>query len=416
MAVRTAKPGRHGDGGGLYLFVRSPEARFWLFRYVRKGRMREAGLGPAAGRDAVSLADARTKAAEMRKLHKSGIDPLAQREADAAQRKAAEQQAAAEAVTFNSVSDFYISAHAAGWRNAKHQAQWRATLETYCAPVFGSLPVGQIETGHVMQALDPIWREKPETATRVRGRIEAVLDFATTRGWRSGDNPARWRGHLANLLPARAKVARVEHHPALPWREMAGFMVELASREDDSVAAMALRFTILTAARSGETLGARWSEVAMAEAVWTVPGERMKAGREHRVPLSDAALAVLREAEKLRTSAADGFVFPGQRTGKALSNMSMAMLLRRMKRDDLSVHGFRSTFRDWCAEATAFDRETAEGALAHTVRDKVEAAYRRGDLFEKRRKLMEAWARYCATPAAAAGTDVVAIRATVAAS
>jgi integrase len=386
-----------------------------VFRYVRNGKMREAGLGPASGRDAVSLAEARVKATEMRRLHNAGIDPLAERDARAARQKADEQQAQANAVTFKAVSDLYIAAHEAGWRNAKHAAQWRATIETYCVPHFGGLPVGKIETGQVMQALEPIWKEKPETATRVRGRIEAVLDFATTRGWRSGQNPARWRGHLANLLPARANVARVEHHAALPWREIAAFMVDLAGREADSVAAMALRFTILTAARSGEVLGARWSEIDLVETVWTVAGERMKAGREHRVPLSAEALAVLTEVAKLRTGKGDAYVFPGQRAGKPLSSMAMAMLLRRMGRgNDLTVHGFRSTFRDWCSEATSYDRETAEAALAHTLRDKVEAAYRRGDLFEKRRRLMSDWARFCATPMAAGGAAVVPIRAVVA--
>ena len=412
--VRTAKPGRYVDGDGLMLFVRSAEARFWLVRYSFGGKRREAGLGRAGeGPGDVTLAEARQKTADMRRLIKAGIDPLAQREAEAAAQKAAAQQAAAQAVTFKAVADLYMTAHAAGWRNEKHRDQWRNTLATYAFPHFGDMPVGDVGTAHVMAALEPIWNpEKAETASRLRGRIEAVLDYAASRGWRTGENPARWRGHLANLLPARSKVAPVEHHAALPWRDIGGFMVALGSREAGSVAALALRFAILTAARSGEVLGARWTEIDLAEAVWTVPAERMKAKREHRVPLTDAALDVLRQAAKLRTSkAADAFVFPGMKPGKPLSIMALAMVLRRMDRRDLTVHGFRSTFRDWCSEQTSFDRDTAEAALAHTLKDKVEAAYRRGDLFEKRRRLMEAWAGFCATPAPAAGVTPIRRRA-----
>jgi integrase len=243
----------------------------------------------------------------------------------------------------------------------------------------------------------------------VRGRIEAVLDYAKARGWRSGENPARWRGHVANMLPNRTKVARVEHHAALPWREIGGFMAEL--RDESGLGARALEFAILTAARTGEALGARWDEIDLQEAVWTVPGERMKAGREHRVPLSEAALAVLRTVLPLRDAKAGDWVFPGAKAGKALSGMAMLMLLRRMKRGDLTAHGFRSTFRDWTAETTGYPREVAEAALAHTLGDKVEAAYRRGDLFDKRRRLMDDWAAFCARPAAVGGT-VTPIRAT----
>jgi integrase len=411
--VRTAKPGRYVDGDGLMLFVRSPDARFWLLRYSHGGKRREAGLGRAGeGLNDVTLAEARQKAADMRRMVKAGIDPLVYREAEAARQKAVAQQAAAQGVTFRAVADLYMGAHDAGWRNPKHRDQWRNTLATYAFPHFGDLPAGDVGTGHVMAALEPIWTAKPETATRVRGRIESVLDYATARGWRSGENPARWRGHLANLLPARGKVARVEHHAALPWREVGTFMAALGEREADSVAALALRFAILTAARSGEVMGAHWAEIDLGEAVWTVPAERMKAGREHRVPLTAAALAVLRQAAALRTSkAADAFVFPGQRPGKGLSVMALAMTLRRMDRGDLTVHGFRSTFRDWCAEATNFDRDTAEAALAHTLRNKVEAAYRRGDLFDKRRRLMDAWATFCAAPAVPAA-EITPIRRT----
>jgi integrase len=311
-------------------------------------------------------------------------------------------------VTFAQVADIYIAAHEPSWRNAQHRYQWRKTLSTYAAPILGRLPVAEIEVGDVMRVLEPMWRGKTETAARLRGRIEAVLDYATARGWRSGENPARWRGHLANLLPAPSKIAKVNHHPALLWRDIGAFMGRLA--KDDGVSALALQFVILTAARTGEVIGARWSEMDLGLAVWTVPAERMKAGREHRVPLSDQALAVLRVVAKLRTNPrADGFVFPGGKPGKPLSSMALLMLLRRMARGDLTTHGFRSTFRDWCAEATNYPREVAEAALAHALRDKTEAAYQRGDLMEKRRCLMEEWAVFCTRPAAAA--KVVPLRA-----
>jgi len=300
------------------------------------------------------------------------------------------------------VAKLYLDAHASGWRSAKHGAQWEATLATYAYPHFGNLDVADIGTGHVMDALRPIWHVKTETASRVRGRIEAILDYATPLEWRSGPNPARWKGHLAAMLPARAKVAAVEHHAALPWVEVAAFMAELRAR--DATAGQVLQFTILTAARSNEALGATWGEIDLASAVWTVPAARMKAAREHRVPLSPAALAVLRKAAETRIGqGGDVFVFPGAKANTSLSGMSMAMLLRRMGRGDLTVHGFRSTFRDWCSENTAFDRDTAEAALAHTVRDKVEAAYRRGDQLAKRRRLMDAWGGFCAAPPATRG-------------
>ena len=408
--VRTAPAGMYVDGDGLMLLVRPNGARFWLIRYSINGKRREAGLGRAGeGKADVTLAQARDKAAAWRRLLRAGIDPLAQREAEEAQRKAqAVAQAAAavaEAMTFRTVAGYYLAAHEAGWRNTKHRQQWENTLTTYAYPHFGDVAVGDLDTGHIMAALEPMWRDKPETASRVRGRIEAVLDYAKSRGWRDGENPARWRGHIANLLPKRSKVAAVKHHPALPWRDIGPFMAKLREQEADSAAAIALRFTILTATRTNEALGARWAEIDMAEAVWTIPAERMKAGQEHRIPLTADALALLKQAAKLRaTTDADAYVFPGQRKKRPLSNMAMAMLLRRMDRADLTVHGFRSTFRDWAAEATAFDRETAEAALAHGVRDKVEAAYRRGDLFDKRRRLMEAWAEHCANPAPPAAT------------
>jgi len=397
--VKNAKPGRYGDGNGLYLFVRSPQARFWLFRYTMPGsKMREMGLGRAGGGSAdVTLAEARARAAALFKLVRAGTDPLIQREADNAAAKATAQDVAARAVTFRTVADRYLTAHHASWRNPKHRQQWANTLETYAYPHMGDLPAGEVATAHVLAALEPIWTTKPETAARVRGRIEAVLDYAKAIDLRQGENPARWKGHLSQTLPARGKVAPVEHHAALPWKDVGAFLAAL--RGQAGIAARTLEFTILTAARTGEVLGARWSEMDLDAKLWTVPASRMKAGREHRVPLSEPALAVLDAMAKLRTI--DGLgavVFPGGRDGMALSIMAMTMVLRRMKRGDLTVHGFRSTFRDWTAETTAFPREVAEAALAHTLGDKVEAAYRRGDLFNKRRHLMDDWADFCTAP------------------
>jgi len=391
--VRTAPPGRYGDGNGLYLHVRAGTTgptRAWVFRYrMPGGKLRDLGLGNT---DILPLAEARQRALDLLRKVKAGADPLAER--------VAERAKARDVMTFGGVATLYVQAHEAGWKNAKHGQQWRNTLATYVLPAIGPHPVASIDTGAVMAILQPIWREKPETASRVRGRIESVLDFATARGWRTGDNPARWRGHLDNLLPAASKVARVQHHAALPWRQMGAFMASLDGQ--DGIAPLALRFAILTATRTGETVGATWGEIDLAEKVWTIPPERMKAAREHRVPLSSGALAVLTRAASLRmdqTAAAP--VFPGGRPGKPLSNMALLMLLRRMERSDLTAHGFRSTFRDWCGESTNHPREVAEAALAHTLKDKAEAAYARGDLMEKRRRLMEDWATFCARPAPA---------------
>ncbi|WP_428396202.1 tyrosine-type recombinase/integrase [Lichenicoccus sp.] len=297
-----------------------------------------------------------------------------------------------KAITFETVAEGYIKAHAAGWRNSKHAAQWGATLRTYVYPNFGSVAVVDVATEHVLAALQPIWSTKPETAARVRGRIESILDYAKAMKWRQGENPATWRGHLVKLLPSRAKVAPVVHHAALPWTEIATFMAAL--RGQTGLSACALEFTILTAARSGETFGATWGEIDLEAKTWTVPASRMKAAREHRVPLSAPALALLEKLAKLRPDTEPGrYIFPGAAARKPLSNMAMTMVLRRMKRGDVTPHGFRSTFRDWAAEKTSFPNEVAEAALAHVVGDKVEAAYRRGDLFEKRRAMMEEWGR-----------------------
>lgn len=408
LSLKVSKPGRYGDGNGLYLLVRSAEARFWVFRYTRDGRMREMGLGRAGvERGAVTLAEARDKAAVLHALVRNGTDPLAQRETEVAAKKAAAQVAAIKAITFHTAADQYIAAHEPGWRNAKHAQQWRNTLATYAHPIFGDVPVGTIETSHVLAALEPIWREKPETAVRLRGRIESILDYARARGWRAGENPARWRGHLSQTLPPRSKIAPVQHHPALPWKEMGTFLTQL--RQERGVAARALEFAILTAARSGEVRGARWKEVNLREKTWTIPATRMKAGKEHRVPLSDAAIKLLRDISADATPKPDASIFKPTRSEK-LSEMALTMVLRRMNRADLTVHGFRSSFRDWVSEATAYAREVAEAALAHTLDDKVEAAYRRGDLFEKRRDLMREWSAYC--NAGFTGRQVVALRET----
>jgi integrase len=378
------RPGLYGDGAGLYLNVGPTGGKSWIFRYMLNGKAREMGLGPL---HTITLAQARQRAADQRRAKLDGIDPLEQRRAT----KAAAALAAARVITFKACATKYIAANKAGWRNAKHGAQWTATLTAYAYPVIGDLAVNAIDTGHITRILEPIWVTKSETATRVRGRVEAVLDYARTHRWREGENPARWKGHLENVLPKPSKVRRVEHHAALAWGEVAGFMRLI--EKQDGVAALALRFAILTAARTGEVIGARWEEIDLATGVWTVPEERMKGHREHRVPLSKPALAVLTETAALRQGDAP-FVFPGGKAGRPLSNMAMLVLLRRMERGDLTAHGFRSSFRDWAAE-TGQASDIAEAALAHVVGDKAVIAFQRGDLLERRRKLMAGWAEYC---------------------
>jgi integrase len=395
--ARTTKPGFYADGHSLYLRIGPTGSKSWVFRYRLAGRLHDMGLGPL---HTVSLADARSKALDLRRQRLDGTDPLTVKREAAAKARVVD----AKAMTFKAAAETYIAAHQAGWRNAKHRAQWPSTLETYAYPTFGALPVQAIDTGLVMKILEPIWTTKPETASRVRGRIESVLDWAAARDYRQGENPARWRGHLENLLPQKSKIARVEHHAALPYTEIADFMTGL--RQQGGVAARALELAILTAARTGEVIGARWGEFNLAERLWIVSGERMKASREHRVPLSDAALAIVERMAKSRVGEA---VFPGAKAA-ALSDAAMTMLLRRMGRGEITVHGFRSTFSDWCAERTNFPTEVREMALAHAVGDKVEAAYRRGDLFAKRRQLMQAWAKFCAAAPVATG-EVVPLRA-----
>lgn len=376
--AKTKQRGYLGDGGGLWLQVSAAGTKSWVFRWTRGRKQHEMGLGPV---HTVSLAEARVKARSCRQQLLDGLNPIAAREA-IRQAIALEQ---ARSVTFDQCAADYIKAHRAGWRNAKHASQWESTLATYASPVFGALPVASVDTALVMKVLNSIWTEKTETASRLRGRIESVLGWATTSGYRTGDNPARWRGHLENLLPAPEKVKKVEHHPALPWQQIGAFMADLRARE--GIAARALEFLILSAARSGEVRGMRWEEVE--DGCWTVPADRMKAGKEHRVPLSDSAIALLEKMPRL-----GDYVFPGARKDSLLSDMSLTAVLRRMGREDVTVHGFRSSFRMWAAEATNFPREVAEHALAHQLPDKVEAAYRRGDLYDKRKLLMQGWAEY----------------------
>jgi integrase len=371
--VETAKTGKYSDGGNLYLIVSETGARKWVLRFTWRGRAKEMGLGSAAS---VPLTDAREKAASARRQISQGLNPIEERKRDGG------------IPTFGEMADDVREALSAGFRNEKHKAQWKSTLETYAAPLRVK-PVDTIATDDVLAVLKPIWATKAETASRVRGRIEKVLDAAKAKGFREGENPARWRGHLDHLLPRPSKLAR-GHHAAMPYEDVAAFIGELRKREATS--ALVLELCILTAARSGEILGMRWSEIDFDKKVWTVPASRMKAGREHRVPLSPRAAAILRRLEKLK--AAD-FVFSGQKRDKPLSNMAMEMVLRRMKIQDATVHGFRSSFRDWAGNISSFPREIVETALAHVIGDKAEQAYRRSDALEKRRKLMEAWAAYC---------------------
>ena len=400
-AVATATiPGLYPDGRGLYLQVSGATSKSWLYRYTRRGKTRATGLGSALD-DGLSLARARAKRDELRALVVRGVDPLEARDAARTQGKIA----AAKSITFKEAATQYITTHRAGWRNVKHAAQWTASLERDAYPIMDALPVSEIDTAVVLKVLEPIWSAKRETANRLRGRIESILDWAKAREFRAGENPARWRGHLSMLLAARGATEKRKHHAAMPFSEIGGFMVDLRGR--DGVGARALEFAILTATRTGEVLGARWSEIDMSARVWIISGDRMKAGREHRVPLSDAAMAVL---ERMRAAGLSGdYIFPSIGRGRPLSNMAMLKQLERMNRADLTVHGFRSSFRDWAAERTNFANEVLEMALAHAIGDKVEAAYRRGELLDKRRRLMDAWAEFCAAPAAI-GSNVLPIR------
>ena len=383
LVKALAERGYYADGGGLYFRVSEFGTRLWAFRYTRAGKAREMGLGPYPE---VTLKEAREFALEARKLLRDDQDPIEKRQARRS-AMASERQAA---LTFAQCAAAFIAVKENEWKNAKHGEQWRTTLATYADPVIGKMLVRDVQQAHILKILEPIWTTKTETASRLRGRIENVLDYASARGYRQGDNPARWRGHLDKILATPSKVAKVEHHTALDYGHIGAFMVEL--RRQFSMGARALEFAIITAARSGEVRGANWAEIDLDRAVWTIPEQRMKAGREHRIPLSDSALSMLRAMPRIKDCE---LVFPNTK-GTALSDMTLTAVLRRMG-CPVTAHGFRSTFRDWAGETTAYPREVIEHALAHQLKDKAEAAYARGTLFDKRRTLMADWAQFCDT-------------------
>jgi integrase len=382
--ARAKRPGMYADGGSLYLRVAPGGSKQWIFRYAAStGRMRDMSLGAV---HTFSLAEARERATEARKLRADGIDPLDHKRAQRAALRAAD----AKAMTFEQCARGFIKDNEAEWTNPKHRHEWETTLRKYVFPLLGSLPVEAIDTPLVLKVVKPLWERIPTTASRVLGRIQAVLGWATVHHYRSGDNPARWQGHLEHALPALSKVAKAEHHAALPYPQVGAFVAKL--RKDSSVGARCLEFITLTAARLGEAINAEWDEIDLANRVWVVPGSRMKADREHRVPLSGAALAVLKAMQAIRQS---DYVFPGTRQGRPVGENTPVRLAKQAAGSNITVHGLRSTFRDWASERTSFSREVAEMALAHAIPNAVEAAYRRGDLFEKRRRLMEAWAKFC---------------------
>jgi integrase len=385
---KAKKPGMYADGGGLYLRVTPQGTRSWVLRYMLDRRPRWMGLGPLS---LYSLADARARALDARRKRHEGIDPIEARRAE----RTRQRLNAAKALTFKQCAESYIASHRAGWRNEKHKYQWSATLKAYVYPVVGTLPVQTVDIGLVRKVLEPIWTTKPETASRVRQRTEKILDFAKVCGYRDGENPARWRGHLDNLLPAHSKVRDVKHLAALPYAELPAFLVSLRARE--AIAARALEFLILTAARTGEVIGARWNEIDILDKSWTVPAGRMKAHREHRVPLSPRAVAILKEMLAAHHGDDDAFIFPGPGPRRPLSNVALLRLLERMQLDNLTVHGFRATFKTWASECTGVQNEIVEASLAHVIGGKVEQAYLRGDRFEKRRRLMQQWATFCTT-------------------
>ncbi len=391
--VATAGPGKYEDGGGLRLVVSNAGARKWVLRFTIGGRRREMGLGSYPD---VSLAEARDKATECRKLARDGVDPIEARQTEPEKTP-----------SFTSCAARYIRAHRRGWKNTKHAKQWVRTLKAYARPEIGSKTVDAITTEDILKILSPIWTTKTETAKRVQGRIENILDYAAAHKYRDPLNPARWRGHLDKLLPKPTRVKKVAHHPAMPHTEVPAFMAELSN--NDSISALALRFLILTATRTSEVLQAQWDEIDLKAAAWTVPAERMKTRREHRIPLSDAALVILGSVPRIE---GNPYIFPGTRQGRPLSGMALLQLMRGMgygregSRGNYVPHGFRSSFRDWSGEVSSFPRDVAEMALAHVIENKVEAAYRRGDLFTKRQKMMQEWADYITRPT----TDVVSLR------
>jgi integrase len=403
--VRSGRPGQFLDGRGgvrgLYLVVEHKRNSSWGLRYQLHHKTHWMGLGSALLGDGVTLDEAREKAKAARAKLRDQIDPLAVRQ----QERAAVRLAAIKVLSFREAAEQFIAQREAAWKNGRHHQQWNQTLRQYAYPVIGALPVSAIDTGLVLKCIEPIWSGKTATASRLRGRIEAVLDWATVREYRSGDNPARWRGHLEHVLPKQSAVAKVEHHPALPYADVPGFIGRLKAHK--AVAASAMLFAILTASRSNETVGARWSEIDLKTKTWTVPAERMKAGKAHKVPLSDAAVALLRD---LPREDGNAFVFIGARAGSALNAKALTRLLSRMGVDAVP-HGFRSSFSTWAAEQTNFANEVREQSLAHAISDKVEASYKRTTLFDKRRQLMAAWAKYVSSaPMQRRVDNVVAIR------
>jgi integrase len=392
---RAKRPGMYADGGSLYLRVAEGGSKQWIFRYTVNGRNRDMGLGPV---HTLTLAEARERATEARKLRLDGIDPIANKRARVAALRAAD----AKAKTFADCVKGFIEDNESSWTSVKHRRQWETSLIKYAYPILGSLPVAAIDTPLVLRVLKPIWDAKRETASRLRGRIENVLGWATVHHYRSGDNPARWNGLLEHALPA---VVKGDHHAALPYTQVASFMQAL--RKDTGIVARALEFITLTAVRLGEATGATWDEIDLEAKTWTIPASRMKADQEHRVPLSDAAISVLKTVREIRQS---DYVFAGFKPGRPIGGDALRELIKKLAGADVTVHGLRSTFRDWAAEQTNVQREVAEVALAHAIPDAVEAAYRRGDLFDKRRKLMDAWAAYCAKVETDAGKVVALAR------
>ena len=388
VAIKTLGDGWHSDGGNLYLFVRG-DSRAWVFRFVAPdGRRRNMGLG---SQYSVTLAEARKQAALLREKVKHPTapnDPLAARQ----ETRLAQKLTKRKRMTFKACAEAYIEAHRAEWKNPKHAQQWANTIATYAYPVFGDLPVAAVDDALVLKVLMPIWESKTETATRLRGRIESVLDWATFSKFRQGENPARWKGHLDNSLAKPNKIAKVKHHAALPYADMGPFMAELRIRE--GLGARGLEFAILTAARSGEIRGATWDEIDLTNRLWVIPAERMKMQKEHRVPLADAAVELLQALPRVN---GEVLLFPSSKVGTPMSDMTLTAVLKRMNRGDLTAHGFRSTFRDWAAESTNYPSDMAEMALAHSIGDKVEAAYRRGDMLTKRFRMMNEWAKFCGT-------------------
>lgn len=381
---KIKRPGYYPDGAGLYLQVAPTGAKTWILRYMLSKKAHEMGLGSLRN---VPLQEAREKRTECIKLARDqGVDPIVHRRSI----KFTNALSTIKKVSFDECAESYIAAKAVGWKNPKHRQQWVNTIAQYASPVFGKVAVSNISTEHVMNVLRPIWHTKAETASRLRGRIQSILDWAKTSGYRDGDNPARWSGHLQNLLPSSERVRPVQHHSALPYQQIHAFIENVKGQPGQ--AAKALEFLILTASRTGEVIGAMWSEFDLPNATWTIPAERMKMNREHRVPLTASALDILSAMQGVRQG---DYVFANRQGDKPISNMAMLELLKRMQRKDITVHGFRSTFRDWAAHETNIPREIAEAALAHDTRNPTEAAYQRGDLFNKRRQLMQDWEIYC---------------------